>query len=54
MVSNEDSKLMLTHSAVAMEYWKHKTRNYHQELHELPNNLELMILGPFTEFPLSF
>ena len=36
---------MSTHSAVDMEYWKHKTKSYDQEPHELPNNLGLMILG---------
>ena len=45
MVSNEVSKLISTHSAVAMEYWKCKTKNYHQKPQELPNNLGLMILG---------
>ena len=42
MVSNEVSELMFTHSAVATEKWKHKTRNYHQKPHEFPNNLEFM------------
>ena len=41
MVSNEVSKLLFTHSAVAMEKWKYKTRNYHQKPHEFPNNSEL-------------
>ena len=45
MVSNEVSKLMLIHSAVAMGWWKRKTKNYHQKPHELPNNLGLKILG---------
>ena len=42
MVLNEVSKLMFTHLVVAMEKWKHKTRNYHEKPHEFPNNLELM------------
>ena len=36
---------MSTHSAVDMEYWKHKTKICQQKPHELPNNLGLMILG---------
>ena len=42
MVSNEVSKLMFTHPAVAVEKWKQKSRNYHQKPQEFPNNLELM------------
>ena len=45
MVSNEISSLVSTHSAVAMEKWKRKTKNYHQKPHEQPNSLGLMILG---------
>ena len=36
---------MFTYSAVAMEQWKRKTKNYPQKPHELPNNLRLIILG---------